>query len=109
MKTTLSVYDFRDAFHKAGRKDQFSYDGLEILHRYFEELEESTGEEIELDVIAICCEYAEQDWQSIAEDYSIEIDENENEEEQEQQVIDHLNNEGVYIGTSKSGIVYYQF
>ena len=46
MKTTLSVYDFRDAFHKAGRKDQFSYDGLEILHRYFEELEESTGEEI---------------------------------------------------------------
>jgi len=35
------------------RKTNFSYEGLEILFEYLEELEESTGEEIELDVIAL--------------------------------------------------------
>jgi predicted ArsR family transcriptional regulator len=109
MKTTLSVYDFRDAFRKAGRAEQFSYDGLEILFDYLEQCEEDTGSDYELDVIELCCEFAEQNWQTIAADYKIELDENENEEEQEQQVIDHLTDEGVFIGTSESGIVYRQF
>jgi hypothetical protein len=41
------------------RPDNFSYPGLLALWEYFEEYEDSTGEEIELDVIAICCEYSE--------------------------------------------------
>ena len=41
------------------RPDHFSYDGLIALWEYFEEYEEDTGEEIDLDVIAICCEYYE--------------------------------------------------
>lgn len=59
MKKTINIYDFRDAFHKAGRGNQFTYDGLTALFEYIEEYEESTGEEIELDVIALCCEYVE--------------------------------------------------
>ena len=38
MKTTLSVYDFRDAFTRAGRKDQFSYDALGLIYDYLEEI-----------------------------------------------------------------------
>ena len=109
MKTTLSTYDFRDAFHKAGRGEQFSYDGLGLLHQYFEEIEENIGEEIELDVVGVCCEFAESDWQTIAADYRIEIDENENEDEQEAQVLDYLADQGVLIGNTESGIVYRQF
>tara|TARA_R100001440_G_scaffold9986_1_gene18364 strand:- start:522 stop:824 length:303 start_codon:yes stop_codon:yes gene_type:complete len=59
MKQSINEYQFRDAFHKMGRGEQFSYDGLKALYDYLEQLGDNTGEEIELDVIALCCEYAE--------------------------------------------------
>jgi len=61
MKQSVYRGDFKDAFRSMGRQDQFSYDGLDRLFSYFEQMEEDTGEEIELDVIAICCEWAEYD------------------------------------------------
>ena len=54
------MYDFEMAF-KRYERENFSYDGLKALFEYLEEYEEGTGEEIELDVIALCCEYAEYD------------------------------------------------
>jgi len=61
MKQTLTKSDFTTAFHKSGRGDNFSYEGLIALYDYLEDYEESTGQQIELDVIALCCEYAEYD------------------------------------------------
>ena len=61
MKKTINFYDFERAFSNAGRQNQFSYKGQRALFEYLEEYEESTGEEIELDVIALCCEYVEYD------------------------------------------------
>lgn len=58
MKKTITLYDFRDAF-KALRPENFSYDGLEVLYDYLTDLEEGTGEEIELDVIELCCTFSE--------------------------------------------------
>ncbi len=40
-------------------KNNFSYDGLVALYDYFEELEYSTNEQIEFDIVSICCEYTE--------------------------------------------------
>lgn len=60
MKTTITFSDFVNAFKKT-RSDNFSHEGLRALFDYFEDYEESTGEEIELDVIAICCDYTEYD------------------------------------------------
>ena len=54
------MYDFERAF-KNFERDNFSYDGLKALFEYLEEYEEGTGEEIELDVIALCCDYTEYD------------------------------------------------
>ena len=54
------MYDFERAF-KRFERDNFSYDGLKALFEYLEEYEEGTGEEVELDVIALCCDYAEYD------------------------------------------------
>lgn len=61
MKTTVNLNDFRDAFQKMGRGDDFSLEGLKALFDYFVEQEQATGEEMELDVIAICCDYTEYD------------------------------------------------
>ena len=60
MKQSVNIYDFERAFKRCER-DNFSYDGLKALFEYLEEYEEDTGEEIELDVIALCCDYAEYD------------------------------------------------
>jgi hypothetical protein len=65
MKKTINFYDFRDAFHKFGRGEQFSASALKTLFDYLEDYEESTGEQIEFDVIALCCEYVE--YENIAE------------------------------------------
>ena len=58
MKQTVSKSDFRDAFQKCGRGEQFSYDALGVIFDYLEEMEEG-GTELELDPIAICCDFAE--------------------------------------------------
>ena len=57
--------DFRKEFRDFGREDHFSYYGLKAIFDYFEEYEEFYATEIELDVIAICCEYCE--YQSMEE------------------------------------------
>ena len=59
MKNTVTQSDFHDAFHETGRGSQFTHDGREALFNYLEAYEDDTGEEIELDVIALCCDYAE--------------------------------------------------
>ena len=52
---TVTESMFHDAFERMGRAKQFSYDARAAL---FNELD-SMGENIELDVIALCCEYTE--------------------------------------------------
>ena len=70
MKTNVNFYEFSRWFEQ-NRPNNFSRVGLRELYDYLEEWEESTGEEIEFDPIALCCEYCEYD--SIVEfqaDYS---------------------------------------
>jgi len=64
MFTYVTENEFINAFQEL-RPNKFSYDGLKALYEYFEEYEDSTGEKIELDVIAICCEHSE--YESIEE------------------------------------------
>lgn len=59
--SNISFSHFCDAFRDTGREDQFTYKGKRALYDYLEELGNDTGEEIGLDVIALCCEYAEYD------------------------------------------------
>ena len=58
MKQTIGFSQFCDAFSDT-YKDNFSYKGKRALFDYLEEYEESTGEEIELDTVALCVEYTE--------------------------------------------------
>ena len=56
---TVNSSQFHTAFHNADRKEQFTYQGLNALFERLESLAEDTGEPMELDVIAICCDYCE--------------------------------------------------
>ena len=59
MKQTINEYDFVRAFDTMNRSENFSVSGREALFKYLEELEEGMGEDLEPDVIAICCDYSE--------------------------------------------------
>jgi hypothetical protein len=108
MKTTVSRYDFERAFVDAGRKDNFSYEALGLLFDYFESYEEETGQEIELDVIAICCEYSEDNPDDIISNYSIDV-EGMDEDEKIDAVRDYLNDNTMLVGETSTGFVYLAF
>lgn len=109
MKTTLTFCGFRDTFRAYDRIENFSYEGSKALFEYLEQYEEDTGEELELDVIALCCEYTEDTWQSIAANYSIEYDENENDDEGKEAVIEYLNGNTQVIAVIGDSILYAVF
>jgi len=54
MKDTINIYSFRNAM-----KDYFSYDAIKALWEYFENYENDTGIELELDPIAFKCDFNE--------------------------------------------------
>ena len=59
MKQTVTEYMFVDSFRHAGRGSQFSVPARRALFAHFEQFEEDTDTEIELDPVAVCCDFAE--------------------------------------------------
>ena len=112
MYQTVTFEDFRDAFRAYDRMENFTYDGARILFDYLEALEDDIGERIELDVIALCCDYAEDMPEDIAEYYgfSDKIEKLDCAGDILQAVIACLEDEDAYIGTTVTGtIVFRQF
>ena len=72
MIAQVNFCDFTDAFKSMGRKDQFSYDGLRVLFAYLEEWESDLGSPLELDVVALCCEWVEEPIKDALENYDLE-------------------------------------
>lgn len=66
----------------------------------------NTGEEIELDVIAICCEYAVDDVSDIADNYSIDIAGMDDDDAREA-VLDYLNENTTVVDSDCSGQIIY--
>ena len=97
MKQSVNFHDFIDSFKRFDRYDAFGYDALRIIFDYLEEYENQTGEEIELDVIAICCEYNVQHYSDIARDYDVDI-EGMDEDEAKQHVMNYLCDNTTVLG-----------
>jgi len=108
MKTTVNFSEFRDLFQQI-RPDNFSYEGLKHLFSWLEQYEEDTGEELELDVIAICCDFSEDYFQNIADQYGFDLSKYETDEEKQEAVADYLSDQGVYVGESGECIIYRNF
>ncbi|MDY0282413.1 MAG: hypothetical protein RBR35_17840 [Salinivirgaceae bacterium] len=109
MKQTVTKSAFIDAFRNAGREDNFSYEGLCALFDWLEELGEDTGQEVELDVIALCCEFSEYGSALEAcENYDFEPDEDDDEDDQEDEALDWLRQRTATI-TFPGGIIIQDF
>ena len=111
MKTTISLHDFRNAFERMDRKSHFSYDGLSLLFDYLEEIEMGSGVEEELDVIALCCDFAEASHMEIAKNYGIDLSAHDGDDTAEHDaIVAYLEEKGCFVGTTDLGmIVYRQF
>ena len=67
MKQTLTTYEVAHLLLKDKENNGFTYEGCFALAEYLEQWEQDLGEEIELDVVAIRCEWTE--YASLAEAY----------------------------------------
>ena len=77
MKTTVYRSEFHDYFTRSDTyKNQFSYEARDIIFDYFEEYEGGTGEEVEFDLVGICCDFAESTIEELIFDYGYLMDEN---------------------------------
>ena len=103
MKQSINFYQFQTAFNEI-RPNNFSYNGLKLLFNHLEEYEESTGEEIELDVIALCCDFVESSLEEINSNYP-------NEEALNlEDAIEYLRDNTDYVGkTDEDKLVFLQF
>ena len=59
MITQVTFNDFVDAFRSHNREEKFTYEGLQALFDWLEEVEACSAEPLEFDVITLCCEYTE--------------------------------------------------
>jgi hypothetical protein len=103
MYQTINFYDFQTAFNQI-RPNNFSHDGLKLLLNYLEEYEESTGESVELDVIALCSDYCESSLEEFNANYP-------NEESLNlENAIKYLRDNTNFVGkTEDDRLVYLQF
>lgn len=106
MIQTINLSDFRTAFHNMGRGNQFTYEGLELIFNHFEQYEQDTGEAMELDVIAICCDISEMTPAEVAQYYDIEINDDGNEMAN---AVDYLNDQTTIVGETDSTTLFFNF
>jgi hypothetical protein len=107
MKQAVNFSEFVDAFRAYDRYDQFGYKALKVLFNYLEQLEEDCGEEIELDVIALCCDYSVDSPDDIAEQYDIDLSECEDDQDKLDTVTEWLSDNTSVCGTTPSGQIVY--
>ena len=107
MKTTVSVYDFRDAFIRIGRKEQFSYEALGLIYDWIEENDPDS----ELDVVAVCCEFDEQSPRDLAYSYGIDISSCSNDDDEILRTVrEHMHEETSVIGETAAGnLIFIQY
>ena len=91
--------ELRHEFQSFGRGEQFSRQGFDALYKYLDDLSEDSGEDIQLDVIALCCEWSE--YGSIEEacdQYSDDI-----------QTLDDLNDHTMVLLLDNGGVMVLDF
>ncbi len=110
MKQSVTFSDFVDAFRAYDRYDQFGYKALRVIFDYLEQYEQDCNEELELDVITICCDYDSSHYKDIADNYRIDLSDADGDEDDEKQIVlDYLNDNTMVLGETDCEIVYQVF
>lgn len=108
MKTTVYFSDFAQAFVNMNREENFSLEGLKALFDFLEEMESDTGEESELDVIALCCDFSEDTLDNVISNYSIDVSEAEDSDEKGDIVEEYLQEKTLLVSRLDNGSFLYQ-
>ena len=108
MKQTVYFHDFQNAFEKM-RPNNFTYEGLQQLFDYLQSYEDDTGEQLELDVIAFCCEYSEMTAEDFASSHGYDDEFDENEKITLDRAFAYLADRTSVIGRTDSTIIFQNF
>jgi hypothetical protein len=92
----LNFHRFQDAFSDMNREGNFTYEALKELYDYYDNI----GEDVELDVIAICCDWTELSEEEIRKEYDIDEDED---------VDSYLNSKTTYYVLSNGNYLFQVF
>ena len=110
MYQNVNFYQFHDAF-KQLRPNNFTYEGLQALFEYCEDYEHGSGENMELDVIALCCDVTEEKPLSIALGYRIDLSAVDLSDDPaiRQLVLDHLQDHTTVVGETADSILFVNY
>lgn len=111
MKQSVTFSKFVDSFRAYDRYDSFGYAGLRVIFDFLEDYEDQTGEEIELDVIAICCDYNMMSFDDVAREYGIDLahldaEDDDYQEQCEEAILDYLNDHTMVLGQCADGVIF---
>jgi hypothetical protein len=106
---TLTFRGFQEAFRRMDRQTQFTSEALRGLFNHLEQLSDDTGQDVALDVIAICCDYNEDSFLDVARNYDIDISECADDDEIRETVLDYLNDETMVAWSDDDTVVYAAF
>ena len=107
---TLDKYSFVRAFEESSRKDQFSHEALEAIFEYLEEYsEQADSNNIEFDIVGICCEWSEMTWQEVAMSYDVDLSQCTDDDERIGEVEDYLSRNTQYCEVSEGSFVFVNF
>ena len=57
---SVGLYDFRRRFEQSDTyRHNFSYQALEALYNWYEDLADNRGEDVEFNYVEICCRWSE--------------------------------------------------
>jgi hypothetical protein len=117
MYQTVSFSMFVDAFRSMERYNQFAayyedgkpvgaYDALRVLFDYLEDCDDN----VELDVIALCCEFSHDTWSEIADQFGLACINlrDMTQDECVDAIREYLEDRGVLVGETDCGFVYRQ-
>ena len=107
--TEVTQYSFIDAFKRSSRKDQFSYDALKAIFDYLEDYSQDSGENVELDIVAICCDWSEMSWQDVVQSYGLDLSHCDTDEDRIDAVEEYLQDETQSVRLSDDSFVFVSF
>jgi len=109
MYQRVTFRDFVDAFRAHGRENQFSLDALEALFDHLEDLELELDSPIELDVVALCCDYQESSVDEIIDHYGLDASKCEDDDDRHKLVEDFLSERTNVIWWDDEKFLFEQF
>lgn len=107
MKQTITLHIFRNEMQQV-RPDNFSYEGLEALFDYLDEI----GDDLEFDPIGICCDFSQCSLKEFKDSYTdVAITNDMTDEEQRDAIAEFIAMNGFWFAFVEDGkeIVFQNF